>query len=97
MTSSLPFSGMTQEQWVEFVEDVEAALDKLANESVDVETQGFGLLTMAVMTLCAANHPRAMILHNVGAMYDALFPVMMKGREELGMGMPIVTFPGGDA
>ena len=57
MTSSLPFSGMTQEQWVEFVEDVEAALDKLANESVDVETQGFGLLTMAVMTLCAANHP----------------------------------------
>jgi len=97
MTSSLPFNGMTQEQWVEFVEDIEAALDKLASHDVDVETQGFGLLTMAVMTLCAANHPRAMTVHNAGAMYDALFPVLMKGREELGMDLPLITLPGGEA
>ena len=98
MKSSLPFDGITQDQWVDFVTYVETRLDTLSDEGVDVETQGFALLTLAVTTLSAAGHGRDTLMHNILSIHDALYEMLVQTRVDLDIDpTPIITLPGGEA
>lgn len=98
MTSSLPFDGITQDQWSDFVMYVETRLDELSDQGVDVETQGFALLTLAVTTLSAAGHGRDTLMHNTLSIHDALYEMLVQTRVKMGIDpTPIITLPGGDA
>lgn len=98
MTSSLPFDGITQEQWSDFVMYVEARLEELSDAGVDVETQGFALLTLAVTTLSAAGHGRDSLMHNALAIHDTLYEMLVQARVSMGIDpTPIITLPVGEA